>query len=76
MSNNIFKRFLSIILLFVTSVAFAQEEVEMADQMRSEGKIYVVVAILSLILTGLLLYVFVTDRKITRLEKKITEKKN
>jgi hypothetical protein len=75
MSNNIFKPLLPIILLFVTSIAFAQEEVEMADKMRSEGKIYVVVAILSLILTGLLLYVFVTDRKITRLEKKVTEKK-
>jgi len=59
---------------FFSPLLFAQE-VEMADTMRSEGKIYVVVAILLLILLGLVLYVFLTDRKITQLEKKITEKK-
>jgi hypothetical protein len=43
--------------------------VEMADTMRSNGRIYVVVAVVLTILTGLILYVFRLDRKITRLEK-------
>jgi len=48
---------------------FGQEgEVEMADAMRSSGKIYVVIAVILTILTGLILYVWRLDRKITRLE--------
>jgi uncharacterized transporter YbjL len=61
------------LLLIASNTGFAQGA-EMADQMRAEGKIYVVVAILLIILAGLLLYVFLTDRKITALEKKITQK--
>lgn len=48
---------------------FAQDKVEMADTMRSNGKIYVVVAVCLIILTGLFLYVMMIDRKMTRLEK-------
>lgn len=43
--------------------------VEMATGLRSNGKIYVVVAVLIIILTGLFLYLIRLDRKITRLEK-------
>jgi hypothetical protein len=42
---------------------------EMADIMRANGKIYVVVAVLLTILLGLLFYVYRLDRKISRLEK-------
>jgi len=45
------------------------KKVEMADAMRSNGKIYVVVAVLVIILSGLILYVIRLDRKISRLEK-------
>jgi uncharacterized membrane protein len=41
----------------------------MADVMRSNGKIYVVVAVILTILVGLFIYVFLLDRKISRLEK-------
>lgn len=71
--NNI-KSLLILLGLLVSQSLFAQE-VEMADSMRANGKIYVVVSILVLILAGLILYVFLTDRKISRLERKITEKK-
>ena len=47
------------------------EKPQMADAMRSNGKIYVVVAVLLVILAGLFLYLFQTDRKLTRLEQKI-----
>ena len=54
----------------VTTFSFAQvQQVEMADGMRSEGKIYVVVAVCLTILLGLFFYVFTIDRKITKLEK-------
>jgi hypothetical protein len=42
---------------------------EMVDTLRSNGKIYVVVAVLSLILLGLFLYLIQLDRKIRNLEK-------
>ena len=40
-----------------------------AFDLRSNGKIYVVVAVVLIILLGLLLYVARLDRKIARLEK-------
>ncbi|MEJ7611193.1 MAG: CcmD family protein [Ferruginibacter sp.] len=56
--------------LLSVSVVFGQVQgVEMADTMRSNGKIYVVVAVCLTILLGLFIYVFTIDRKISRLEK-------
>jgi CcmD family protein len=51
---------------------FAQmtnEPPQMADGLRSNGKIYVVVTVLLVILLGIALYLVRLDRKITRLEK-------
>ncbi|WP_367913223.1 CcmD family protein [Leadbetterella sp. DM7] len=48
---------------------------EMADVMRSEGKIYVVVAGLLIVVTGFLAYLFFLDRKVTRLEKEVENHK-
>ena len=62
-----------LLLLFASNevLVFAQDNkpVEMADVMRSNGKIYVVVAICLTILIGLFLYVWNIDRKISKLEK-------
>ena len=44
--------------------------VEMADMLRSNGKIYVVVAVLLIILTGLIIFLIRIDRKVSRLEKR------
>jgi len=57
----------------LSHVATAQPE--MADTMRSEGKIYVVVAILLIIFAGLIVYLVMLDRKLTRIEKKLPQKK-
>lgn len=58
-------------LLFISFSTFAQtEQPQMADAMRSNGKIYVVVVVCLLILMGLIGYVFRIDRKLTRLEQK------
>ncbi|MDQ3279494.1 MAG: CcmD family protein [Bacteroidota bacterium] len=43
--------------------------VEMADAMRENGKIYVVVAVVLAILIGLFLYLIRLDKKISNLEK-------
>jgi len=56
-------------LLLTCFSAFAQDKPEMADALRSNGKIYVVVAVCLTILLGLFTYVFYVDRKISKLEK-------
>ncbi len=72
--KNIYKTLVTLILLLLHFSLFAQQEVEMADTLRSEGKIYVVVAIMLVIFVGLIGYLFRMDRKVSRLEKKIYEK--
>ena len=60
----------TVVLLLCSTFAGAQDKsVEMADVMRSNGKIYTVVAVCLTILVGLFLYVFSIDRKLRRLEK-------
>jgi membrane protein DedA with SNARE-associated domain len=59
-----------IISLLLTLINYAQTDTaEMADMMRSNGRIYVVVAVVVLILLGLFLYLVRLDKKITRIEK-------
>lgn len=60
--------FMLMMILSIASFAQAQP-VEMADTMRSNGKIYVVVLVCLTILIGLFFYVFLIDRKISKLEK-------
>lgn len=62
----------SLLILFAINI-FAQE-VEMADSLRSEGKIYVVVAVLLIVFAGIVLYLFNIDKKISKLEKEISNK--
>lgn len=52
--------------------AFPQEirpRVQMADTLRDNGKIYVVVAVLLTIFAGIIFYLVRLDKKITKLEK-------
>ena len=70
------KKVNSLLATMIVSFPALCQEVEMADTMRSEGKIYVVVTILLAILGGLTLYLIALDRKLGRLEKKINENKN
>ncbi|HMR56239.1 MAG TPA: CcmD family protein [Cyclobacteriaceae bacterium] len=60
-----------VIGLFMLPAMLSAQPVEMADTMRSEGKIYVVVAILLLIFAGVITYLVMLDRKISRIEKKL-----
>ena len=71
-------------ILFLISSLFsanlwAQENVskpEMAFEMRSSGKIYVVVAVLAVIFAGIVIFLIAMDRKVTRLEARFKEEKS
>ncbi|MBL7747790.1 MAG: CcmD family protein [Chitinophagaceae bacterium] len=65
-------RYITLLLLTTLLSVFAMaqdKKPEMADTMRSNGRIYVVVAVVLTILIGLILYVWRLDRKMTKLEK-------
>ena len=68
------KYFAAICLITLFQSAHAQNA-EMADSFRAEGKIYVVVAIVLIVLVGLVAYLFLLDRKMNKLEKMIGAKK-
>lgn len=64
------KILLMLLLSLSVTMSFAQDnKTEMADLMRSNGRIYVVVAVVVTILIGLILYLFRLDKKISKLEK-------
>ncbi len=67
--NKVYKFLASAIVIFLPTLVFAQDKVKMADVLRSNGKIYAVVAVCLTILVGLFLYLFTLDRKIKKLEK-------
>jgi uncharacterized membrane protein len=63
------------LLLFLFSLtaftASAQaSDIEMADQFRADGKIYVVIAVVSVVLIGLFAYLFRLESKVSALEKR------
>jgi len=51
------------------STAKSQSSETMASTMRSNGKIYVVVAVLATIVAGLFFYLIRIDKKVSKLEK-------
>ena len=63
------KRFLTTIFLLLITATIASAQTEMADTMRSNGKIYVVVVVLATIFAGIFAYLVILDRKISKLEK-------
>jgi len=73
---KLIKLFLLISLLIPSTVLFSQsnENVEMADVLRQDGKIYTVVFGLVIILTAMIIILIRIDRKLFRMEN--PEKKN
>jgi hypothetical protein len=69
MRNRIYCLLLTLPALLLSSNLFAQMNDNEQTGMRSNGKIYVVLAVCVTILAGLLLYVASIDRKISKLEK-------
>ncbi|MCU0467787.1 MAG: CcmD family protein [Arcicella sp.] len=70
------KRVLSLITFLLLSIhLFAQDnsanEIEMADALYADGRIYVVVAVIATIFTAIIVYLVNLDRKISKLEQQI-----
>jgi ABC-type amino acid transport system permease subunit len=63
------KRLTSVFALLLFTFFANAQEVTMADAMKENGKIYVVIAVILTILAGLVLYLVRLDRKISKLEK-------
>lgn len=62
------KWFFSCLILFLCSFS-ASAATTMAEQMRSDGRIYVVIAVMLTILLGIVVYLYRMDRKLSQLEK-------
>jgi uncharacterized transporter YbjL len=66
------KKYTLFLVLFLASLPlFAQEEIKMADKMRADGKIWVVVAVIITVFIGIITYLVLLDRKISRIEKNL-----
>jgi len=71
MGNLVYRLTLCLTMLLISIVSFAQETMpaQAEDVMRSNGKIYVVMAVCLTILIILFLYLIRIDRKVSKLEK-------
>ena len=70
-------RFVSLLFFILLSASvFAQDaaQPEMADVLRSSGKIYTVVTVLGIVLAGLFVYLFLTERKLAKVEKQLNNR--
>jgi len=56
-------------VLFIAQATAQESSPEMADAMRADGKIYVVVLVLATIFAGIIAYLVRIDRKISKIEK-------
>ncbi|MFY0626268.1 MAG: CcmD family protein [Reichenbachiella sp.] len=80
---NFLRNVLAIALLLLSLNSHAQEkykitekdynntEVEMADVMRQNGKIYVVVGVIFIIFAGIIFYLIRLDKKVSSMEKEL-----
>ncbi|MFA6248874.1 MAG: CcmD family protein [Mucilaginibacter sp.] len=66
------KKLVSLVMMMLCFVAVKAQngqDVEMADAMRSSGKIYVVIGTIVIVFTGLAIYLFSIDRRLKKIEK-------
>lgn len=64
------KIFLLLSIIIISLNLFAQEnKIEMADELRNSGKIYVVVAVMLLLFLSFITYLFTIDKRLKKIEK-------
>ena len=63
------KRFLNLLVLMAMPFLSIAQDVEMADLLHENGKIYVVVGVIAIIFVGLAVYLISIDRRLTKIEK-------
>ena len=66
---------LILFLFLFTSLFVNAQEPQMADGMRAEGKIYVVITVMATIFVCIVAYLIVIDRKVKKLEEELKNKK-
>ena len=60
----------TLVFLFpIDLLSQANETIEMSQLLRADGKIYVVLAVISIVLAGLFGYLIYLDKKISKLEE-------
>lgn len=67
-------KLLSLITALTAPLMITAQEVEMADRLMENGKIYVVVVVIGIIVMGLYSFLFYLDNKLKKLEKEINAK--
>lgn len=70
MRNSVYILLLLPVCLFISTGSYAQDNKTIETTMRSNDKIYVVMAVCITILVGLFLYLVSIDRKIAKIEDK------
>jgi NADH:ubiquinone oxidoreductase subunit 6 (subunit J) len=68
MRNSVYSLLFLLVCLLSSGSVFAQNGSNVENIMRSNGKIYVVLAVCVTILVGLILYLVSIDRKIAKIE--------
>ena len=76
MIKKIFLFLLSLVSIksAMADVMIKTEDVAMADKLREDGKIYVVVVVLLILFIGIASYLWIIDKKIARLENELKNK--
>lgn len=75
MAKRILRSITFLVALLSSIISSAQSNVPMADAMRDNGKIYVVVVILAIIFAGIIVYLIAIDRKTAKLKNELDEMK-
>jgi heme/copper-type cytochrome/quinol oxidase subunit 2 len=70
------KKVLGILLICISLLSQAQElmsvsEPQMADRLREDGKIYVVISVIAIIFLSLVAFLVYIERKVKRIEEKL-----
>jgi hypothetical protein len=73
------KKILSLMFICVSLLSQAQQviissEPQMADMFREEGKIYVVISVISIIFLALVVFLVYIERKLKKIEDKVNKR--
>ena len=73
MENRRIKTFFTLLLSAITSLGFGDDGSFLNDAFYRNGKYYVVVLILSIIFIAIIAYLVSLDRKVSKIEKELTD---
>jgi hypothetical protein len=65
---------LSLLLISGRMMAQGAEQVEMADKLRADGKIWVVIAVIAVVFAGITINMLRIDSKLRKIEKELNIK--